>query len=173
MSPGTQYDQLQVTGTVSLAGNLHVVLPNGFAPVDGNSFTVMQYGSRTGDFTLGIDPPGYTINRNGSNGSYTITFFSTAEAAATAIVPPPALPAAVVQEAIEVTSSPLVTETANLTALAGPGAPGGGTATQTVASAERETSASDTQPASTTATGEGEAQEGGATQRPRKPPVCR
>jgi hypothetical protein len=173
MSPGTQYDQLQVTGTVSLAGNLHVVLPNGFAPVDGNSFTVMQYGSRTGDFTLGIDPPGYTINRNGSNGSYTITFFSTAEAAATAIVPPPALPAAVVQEAIEVTSSPLVTETANLTALAGPGAPGGGTATQTVASAERETSASDTQPASTTATGEGEAQQGGATQRPRKPPVCR
>ena len=56
---GTGYDQLNVTGAVTLAGDLNVAAINGFLPASGNTFQVLTFGSRPGttDFT----------NKNGLN----------------------------------------------------------------------------------------------------------
>ena len=48
---GTQFSQLQITGSASLAGTLTAALVNGFTPTVGQSFTVLTAGSRTGTFT--------------------------------------------------------------------------------------------------------------------------
>jgi YVTN family beta-propeller protein len=48
---GSQYSQLQNTGTATLAGELDVVLIDGFVPSVGNSFTIITSGSIVGQFT--------------------------------------------------------------------------------------------------------------------------
>jgi hypothetical protein len=50
--PGTDYDQVTLTGTegATLDGTLDVSLIGGFIPVDGDSFTIMTFPSRTGTF---------------------------------------------------------------------------------------------------------------------------
>jgi fibronectin-binding autotransporter adhesin len=48
---GTQYSQLQVSGTASLAGNLTVTLASGFTPTVGSSFTVLTASSISGTFS--------------------------------------------------------------------------------------------------------------------------
>jgi hypothetical protein len=50
LTPGTQYDQLHVTGAAALGGSLTVALVNGFMPRPGDRFQVTTYGSRTGVF---------------------------------------------------------------------------------------------------------------------------
>lgn len=50
-TPGTGYDQLVVTGATTLGGTLEVSLYNGFTPELGQSFTILTYGSQTGEFT--------------------------------------------------------------------------------------------------------------------------
>jgi hypothetical protein len=47
---GTQYDQLVVTGDATLGGALDVALINGFVPASGDSFTVVQGGTVSGEF---------------------------------------------------------------------------------------------------------------------------
>jgi len=67
---GTQYSQLQVSGTASLAGTLTVTLASGFTPTIGSTFTVLTAGTVTGTFS------NTTIAINGSehfNVSYTST----------------------------------------------------------------------------------------------------
>jgi hypothetical protein len=49
-SPGTQFDQLLVTGSVALDGALKVSLVNGFAPAAGNSFNILDFTSLSGTF---------------------------------------------------------------------------------------------------------------------------
>ncbi len=50
---GTQYDQLNVTGTATLGGTLALSLINAFSPVPGNTFTVMTYASHgTSNFSV-------------------------------------------------------------------------------------------------------------------------
>jgi hypothetical protein len=53
LTPGTQHDQLNLTGTgaATLAGTLNVSLANGFIPVGGDTFTIMNFTSRTGTFS--------------------------------------------------------------------------------------------------------------------------
>ena len=58
---GTQYDQLIVTGTASLGGALDVTLVNGFLPVDGETFTVVQAGTISGTFATSSLPAGTTL----------------------------------------------------------------------------------------------------------------
>ncbi len=41
-TPGTQYDELVINGTVTLAGTLNVSLLGGFTPAVGNSFTIID-----------------------------------------------------------------------------------------------------------------------------------
>jgi hypothetical protein len=50
-TPGSGHDQLVVNGTATLAGKLDVSLINGFKPTLGQSFTILTYGSRSGEFS--------------------------------------------------------------------------------------------------------------------------
>jgi hypothetical protein len=49
-TPGTEYDQLTVTGSATLAGTLDVSLINSFTPDYGQTFTIMTYASKSGTF---------------------------------------------------------------------------------------------------------------------------
>jgi fibronectin-binding autotransporter adhesin len=49
-NPGSQYDQLAISGTAFIDGTLDVKLINGFAPQAGDRFDIMTFGSRSGDF---------------------------------------------------------------------------------------------------------------------------
>ncbi len=49
-TPGTQYDQLAVSGAAMLGGRINVSLINGFHPILGNTFQPLTFGSSTGDF---------------------------------------------------------------------------------------------------------------------------
>ena len=59
-TPGTSYDQLVVTGAASLAGTLNVDLVNGFAPSMSDTFQVLTFASRTGDFATKNLPATFT-----------------------------------------------------------------------------------------------------------------
>jgi hypothetical protein len=48
---GSGYDRLNVSGTASLAGTLAVSVVNGFQPAAGNTYQVLTFASRSGDFT--------------------------------------------------------------------------------------------------------------------------
>jgi PEP-CTERM motif-containing protein len=51
-TPGTGYDQLHVTGQLSLGGTLQVLLVNpSFTPAAGNSFDILDWGSLSGTFS--------------------------------------------------------------------------------------------------------------------------
>ncbi len=45
LTAGTQFDQLNVTGTASLGGTLNVALLSPYVPVDGNSYRILTFGS--------------------------------------------------------------------------------------------------------------------------------
>lgn len=49
---GTQFDRVTSTGAASLNGTLNISLINGFEPMEGDSFVIMTYGSRTGNFSI-------------------------------------------------------------------------------------------------------------------------
>ena len=49
-APGTQFDQLHVTGQLSLGGTLQVSLLNAFAPAAGNAFNILDWGTLSGTF---------------------------------------------------------------------------------------------------------------------------
>jgi hypothetical protein len=49
--PGTEHDQLNVSGLATLGGTMAVSLINGFSPSATDTFTIMTYGTRTGTFT--------------------------------------------------------------------------------------------------------------------------
>ncbi|MHB9026522.1 MAG: FlgD immunoglobulin-like domain containing protein [Armatimonadota bacterium] len=74
LTPGTEFDRMTVTGVATLAGTLNVSLIDGFAPADGDLFTVLQYGSRSGDFTtLNATIPGGALIRTAGATEYTLT----------------------------------------------------------------------------------------------------
>ena len=50
-APGTQFDQLHVQGQLNLSGSLQVSLVNGFTPVAGNSFDILDWGTLIGQFS--------------------------------------------------------------------------------------------------------------------------
>jgi hypothetical protein len=49
-SPGNGYDQLNVSGTATLAGNLNVSLINGFIPSAASQYQILTFASLNGDF---------------------------------------------------------------------------------------------------------------------------
>jgi hypothetical protein len=65
---GTQFDQLQISGAAVFAGTLNLSILNNFVPAIGNTFALIGFASRTGDFatengrTQGarLFDPGYT-----------------------------------------------------------------------------------------------------------------
>ena len=57
---GTEVDQFVVTGQATLDGTLAVTLTGGFEPASGDSFEILSFGSRLGDFATrtGLTSPG-------------------------------------------------------------------------------------------------------------------
>jgi len=45
-----QFDRIQVTGAATLGGTLNVSLVGGFLPAIGDTFEILTFASRTGDF---------------------------------------------------------------------------------------------------------------------------
>ena len=62
-TPGIGFDQLQVQGTASLAGTLNVSSIGGFHPSIGDTFRVLTFASRTGDFSVFSDSTGSDLHR--------------------------------------------------------------------------------------------------------------
>ncbi|CAG0952200.1 hypothetical protein PHYC_00259 [Phycisphaerales bacterium] len=60
-APGADYDELVVTGTVSLGGALRVQLINDFLPTTGATFDILSHAGGTGAFST-IDAPGFSVN---------------------------------------------------------------------------------------------------------------
>jgi hypothetical protein len=50
LTPGTQFDRLDITGNATLNGTLNVSLINSFFPSPGDTFRIINYGSHTGVF---------------------------------------------------------------------------------------------------------------------------
>jgi photosystem II stability/assembly factor-like uncharacterized protein len=59
--PGTNHDQVRINGQANLSGTINVDFVNGFVPAIGNSFTVMTYTARSGQFAGILSPPGVTL----------------------------------------------------------------------------------------------------------------
>ena len=70
-SPGTEYDQLQVSGTAALAGTLNISLINGFRPAIGDVFQIILPGSVTGTFST-VNTTGFTGQVNYAAGAVTV-----------------------------------------------------------------------------------------------------
>jgi len=74
--PGTLYDVVNVQGRVTLGGTLQVVLLGGFVPHAGDSFRVLNFGSRSEDFStyLGLSlPNGLQLRPVFTDASLTLT----------------------------------------------------------------------------------------------------
>jgi hypothetical protein len=56
LTAGSEYDQLRVSGGVTLDGTLRVQLINGFQPVAGDTFSILTFSGRTGDFAADLFP---------------------------------------------------------------------------------------------------------------------
>jgi hypothetical protein len=50
-TPGTQYDQINAAGELTLAGTLEISLINGFSPAAGQTFDLLNWGSLSGAFS--------------------------------------------------------------------------------------------------------------------------
>ncbi|RJP38134.1 MAG: hypothetical protein C4547_04915 [Phycisphaerales bacterium] len=59
--PDTEHDVFVVTGDATLGGALEILLIDGFEPQVGDTFTVMTYGSHTGEFAEVVPPCGYAF----------------------------------------------------------------------------------------------------------------
>jgi uncharacterized repeat protein (TIGR01451 family) len=70
-TPATQYDQLNVTGTATLNGTLDVALIGGYVPTGGETFDVLTFASRSGDFAA------KNLPAFGGGGSIEATYFPT------------------------------------------------------------------------------------------------
>lgn len=58
LSSPTSYGTMSISGNATLAGSVGVLWLNGFVPANGNSFTLLYYGSFSGMFTNFTSPPG-------------------------------------------------------------------------------------------------------------------
>ena len=76
LSSPTSYGTMSVSGNVNLGGTVGVLWLNGFVPANGNSFTVLTYGSHTGVFTNFTSPPGAQWTSNYTSTSFTLSVAS-------------------------------------------------------------------------------------------------
>jgi T5SS/PEP-CTERM-associated repeat protein len=95
--PGTGYDQVQVSGTATLAGDLQVRLTNGFTPAVGQTFRILTAGSINGAFTTILAPSqaGISVTSDATGLTVTVTSVTTgapAISSATTAVARPGLP---------------------------------------------------------------------------------
>ena len=73
ITPGTGYDQLLVSGALSLNGTLNVTLGAGYTPAVDDAFTIIDAGSITGSFATvnlpSISPRIWSTTYNNTNGT--------------------------------------------------------------------------------------------------------
>jgi hypothetical protein len=81
-TPGSSYDQIQASGALTLGGILNVSLINGFTPVSGTSFDLLDWGTLSGKFS-GLQLPSLT----GPMGWDTSKLYTTGLITATAYLP--------------------------------------------------------------------------------------
>src|SRR6185436_971319 len=81
--PGTEYDVINVSGTVSGTGalndnwgTLNLLHFDGFTPAPGDSFAVMNYGAHVGDFTIKNFPLGHNYTALAGANSYGLGLLS-------------------------------------------------------------------------------------------------
>ncbi|MFC1820860.1 leucine-rich repeat domain-containing protein, partial [Thermodesulfobacteriota bacterium] len=72
INPGTDYDQLVITGTATLAGTLNVTLIPSFVPTSG-TFDIITYASKTGAFSSIILPSATTWGVDAGATSFVLT----------------------------------------------------------------------------------------------------
>lgn len=72
---GTGYDQLQVSGVATIAGNLDVWLVNGFTPTVGQTFRIVNANSFSGGFSsiAGPSQAGISVSNDATGVTVTIT----------------------------------------------------------------------------------------------------
>jgi T5SS/PEP-CTERM-associated repeat protein len=95
--PGTGYDQVQVSGAATLAGNLQVRLTNGFTPTVGQTFRIVTAGSISGAFSSILEPSqvGISVASDATGVTVTVTSVTAgapAISSATTSVARPGLP---------------------------------------------------------------------------------
>jgi uncharacterized repeat protein (TIGR01451 family) len=75
LTAGTQYDQLNISGTATLNGTLNITYFGGFLPVVGDSFTPITYASSSGGFTTtnGLVQSGVTLQATQGATSFVLT----------------------------------------------------------------------------------------------------
>jgi T5SS/PEP-CTERM-associated repeat protein len=74
--PGTGYDQIQVSGQATIAGNLQVRLTNGFTPTVGQTFRILNAGSVSGVFGSISQPSQAGISLTSDATGITVTISS-------------------------------------------------------------------------------------------------
>ena len=74
---GTDFDQLAISGSATLAGTLNVSLINPFNPSQGNSFQIVNYASNSGTFDNTNLPSGFVWDITYGANAVTITVIST------------------------------------------------------------------------------------------------
>jgi hypothetical protein len=67
---GGLFSRMSVGGMATLTGTLKVTLVNGYVPTTGDSFPIMTFASRSGDFTTG--PAAFSRNYDDVGGSLTL-----------------------------------------------------------------------------------------------------
>ena len=83
---GTQYDRLAITGAATLDGTLNVTLINGFSPAIGNTFQILTYASRSGDFSTKTVAPSLQADAPGTT-AYTLSVVAPVTLTAIMITP--------------------------------------------------------------------------------------
>jgi hypothetical protein len=133
-TPGTQYDQLVVSGNAALGGTLNLSLINGYQPAGGETFQLLLPGFLTGTFAT-VNTIGFTGTVTYSSSGITITVTTptptptstpgptpTATPSATATATPSATATATPSATATATPSATATPTPSATATATPSA---------------------------------------------------
>jgi hypothetical protein len=68
-NPGTDFDQLAISGTATLDGTLNVSLLNGFAPNPGDSFAILTFAGSSGGFATTNLPSGGSFTLDPTDGT--------------------------------------------------------------------------------------------------------
>lgn len=121
-APGT-FDRTVVGGAVALSGTLAVSLVNGYVPVAGDTFEIMTFASRSGDFatmTGGTLGGGLALQKTVTSTSVVLTVVALATPTATATVTATPTPTATPTMTATATSTATPTVTATATATVTP-----------------------------------------------------
>ena len=73
-TPGTEFDVLNITGTLALDGDLSVSLINGFTPDNSDTFEIVDSGSLSGSFDNVMN--GGTLLTDSGSGSFVVNYGS-------------------------------------------------------------------------------------------------